>query len=250
MFGAEAAPKLVGDLSGYIPLVSLIGAAVGGMVGQMAGMFVGRRARQAFGAIPPLRALDSAGGVMLGALTGLALCWAVGAVLLYVPGQSELRRMAQESVVVSALTEALPPERVMDAVGRIDPFTAFAGPDVDVAEPDPGDRRVSRMCEPPAFGRSHPRRRLRARRRGLRLDRPARARRHERPRRRGDPVAARRSRRAGTRVRGEVVAFDAANDVALVRADGLDGRPLRLAERGARHRGCAPRLPAERPLSS
>ena len=137
VFGAEAAPKLVGDLSGYIPLVSLIGAAVGGMVGQMAGMFVGRRARQAFAVFPPIRALDSAAGVMLGALTGLALCWAVGAVLLYVPGQSELRRLAQESAVVSALTEALPPERVMDAVGRIDPFTAFAGPDVDVAEPNP-----------------------------------------------------------------------------------------------------------------
>ena len=137
VFGAEAAPKLVGDLSGYIPLVSLIGAAVGGMVGQMAGMFVGRRARQAFAVFPPLRALDSAAGVALGTVTGLALCWAVGAVLLYVPGQSELRRLAQESAVVSALTEALPPERVMNAVGRIDPFTAFAGPDVDVDDPDP-----------------------------------------------------------------------------------------------------------------
>ena len=111
-------------------------------------MFVGRTARQAFWVVPPLRALDSAGGVMLGALTGLALCWAVGAVLLYVPGQSELRRLAQESAVVSALTEAVPPERVMDAVGRIDPFTAFAGPDVDVGRAGPGDRRASRRCAP------------------------------------------------------------------------------------------------------
>ena len=39
-------------------------------------------------------------------------------------------------------------------------------------------------------------------------------------------------RGGGKAVRGEVVAFDAANDVALVRADGLDGRPLRLAEAG------------------
>src|SRR5262245_893384 len=142
VFGAEAAPKLVGDLSGYIPLVALFAAALGGMVGQMAGLFVGSTARQAFSVIPPLRVLDSAGGVLLGALTGLALVWAVGAVFLYVPGQSELRRLAQESAVVSALTEAVPPERVMDAVGRIDPFTAFAGPDVDVGEPDPAIARV------------------------------------------------------------------------------------------------------------
>src|SRR5262245_66103569 len=68
VFGAEAAPKLVGDLSGYIPLVALFAAALGGMVGQMAGLFVGSTARQAFSVIPPLRVLDSAGGVLLGAL--------------------------------------------------------------------------------------------------------------------------------------------------------------------------------------
>ena len=201
------------------------------MVGQMAGVFVGRRARQAFGAIPPLRALDSAGGVMLGALTGLALCWAVGAALLYVPGQSELRRMAQESAVVSALTEALPPERVMDAVGRIDPFTAFAGPDVEVAEPDPA------IAASPAVRA--------ARRSVLRIHGVACGVGVEgsgwivRP---GLVVTNAHvvagiptplvDRGGGNAVRGDVVAFDAANDVALVRADGLDGRPLRLAEAG------------------
>ena len=95
IFGAEAAPKLLGDASGYVPLIALLGAALGGMLGQAAGVFVGRSARRAFSVIPPLRILDSAGGVLLGAVTGLALCWAVGAVLLYVPGQSELRRLAQ-----------------------------------------------------------------------------------------------------------------------------------------------------------
>ena len=231
VFGAEAAPKLVGDLSGYIPLVSLIGAAVGGMVGQMAGVFVGRRARQALGVVPPLRALDSAGGIALGALTGLALCWAVGAVLLYVPGQTELRRLAQESAVVSALTEALPPESVMDAVGRIDPFTAFAGPDVEVAEPDPA---IAALPQVRAAGRSVVR--VRGVACGLGVEgsgwivRP------------GLVVtnahvvagipAPLVDRGGGRGARGEVVAFDAANDVALVRVPQLVGRPLRLAEAG------------------
>jgi S1-C subfamily serine protease len=231
VFGAEAAPKLVGDLSGYIPLVSLIGAAVGGMVGQMAGMFVGRRARQAFGAIPPLRALDSAGGVMLGALTGLALCWAVGAALLYVPGQSELRRMAQESVVVSALTEALPPERVMDAVGRIDPFTAFAGPDVNVAEPDPA---IVALPQVTAAGRSVVR--VTGVACGLGVEGSGWIVRPGLVVTNAHVVAGipepRVDRGSGNAVSGEVVAFDATNDVALVRAEGLAGRPLPLTEAG------------------
>ena len=227
VFGAEAAPKLVGDLSGYIPLVALIGAALGGMLGQTAGIFVGRSARQALSVFAPLRLLDSAGGVVLGALTGLALCWAIGAVLLYVPGQSELRRLAQESAVVSALTEAVPPERVMDAVGRIDPFTSFAGPDVDVAEPNPAIGAV------PAV-RAARRSVVRVRgfacglgiegsgwivRRGLVVTNAHVVAGVEDPRVDGGD---------GNGVEGRVVAFDATNDVALIRVAGLEGRPLRF----------------------
>ena len=47
---------------------------------------------------------------MLGVVTGLALCWAVGAVLLYVPGQTELRHYAQDSAILSTLNQELPPE--------------------------------------------------------------------------------------------------------------------------------------------
>jgi S1-C subfamily serine protease len=233
VFGAEAAPKLVGDLSGYIPLVALVGAAIGGMVGQIAGGFVGRSARSAFSVVPPLRVLDSAGGIALGALTGLALCWAVGAVLLYVPGQSELRRVAQESAIVSALTDAVPPGRVMDAVGRIDPFTSLAGPDVAVDEPDP------RIVDAPGVRAARESVvRLRGFACGLGVE--------------GSGWVVRRGlvvtnahvvagvtaplvdRGSGNALEGRVVAFDAANDVALVRVAELTGRPLRLAsaERG------------------
>jgi len=227
VFGAEAAPKLVGDLSGYIPLVALFAAALGGMIGQMAGLFVGTTARQAFSVVPPLRVIDSAGGVALGALTGLALVWAVGAVFLYVPGQSELRRLAQESAVVSALTEAVPPERVMDAVGRIDPFTAFAGPDVDVGEPNPAIAGVPLVraarnsvvrvqgvaCGLGVEGSGW------IVRRGLVVTN-------------AHVVAGVASpvvdRGKGTGAVGKVVSFDAENDVALIRVDGLKGRPLPL----------------------
>jgi S1-C subfamily serine protease len=201
------------------------------MVGQMAGMFVGRRARQAFAVFPPLRALDSAAGVVLGALTGLALCWAVGAVLLYVPGQSELRRLAQESAVVSALTEAVPPERVMDTVGRIDPFTAFAGPDVAVGEPDPAiaARPGVRAAERSVV-------RLRGVACGLGVEGSGWIVRPGLVVTNAHVVAGIASplvdRRTGDALHGEVVSFDAENDVALVRVQGLTGSPLRFAEAG------------------
>ena len=95
-----------GDASAYVPLVALGGAVRRSDARPDGRRLAGRSARGRSRCVPPLRALDSAGGLVLGAATGLALCWAVGAVLLYVPGQSELRRLAQESRVVSALTEA------------------------------------------------------------------------------------------------------------------------------------------------
>ena len=229
VFGAELAPKLVGDLSGYVPLVALAGAALGGMVGQMVGVFVGRSARNAISVVPPLRVLDTAGGIVLGGLTGLAFCWAVGAVLLYVPGQNELRQLAQESTVVSALTEALPPERVMDAVGRIDPFTAIAGPAVGVAEPEAAIAR-----DPQVRAAQGSVVRVQGVACGLGVEgsgwivRPglvvtnahvvAGV---------GSPVI---DRGDGDARHGRVIAFDAENDVAIVRVPGLDGRPLLLAD--------------------
>jgi S1-C subfamily serine protease len=229
VFGAELAPKIVGDLSGYVPLVALVGAALGGMLGQTAGVYVGRAARQGFSAIPPLRILDTAGGIVLGGLTGLAFCWAVGAVLLYVPGQSELRRLAQESTVVSTLTEALPPERVIDAVGRIDPFTSIAGPSIDVDEPEPAIAR-----DPQVRAARESVVRVRGFACGIGIE--------------GSgwivgrglvvtnahvvagletPVV---DRGDGRGLEGRVVSFDSGNDIAIVRVPGLKGRPLGLAE--------------------
>ncbi len=137
VIGARLAPALLGDAaSRYQPLVALGGAMVLATVGQACGVLAGRWLRGAL-SLAPLRALDNAGGLVLGGVTGLALCWAVGAVLLYVPGQTELRRHAQDSAILSTLNRELPPERVMGALSRIDSLAAIAGPAANVAAPDP-----------------------------------------------------------------------------------------------------------------
>ncbi len=229
LVGARLAPEIVGDASPYVPLVALGGAAIGGMLGQMSGAFVGRSARGLISILPPLRWLDSAGGSALGLCTGLAICWVVGATLLYLPGQTEARRLAQESRVVSALTQALPPATVMDTVVRIDPFAAIVGPAAGVAAPDPGIVRVAavRAARPSVV-------RITGYACGLGIE--------------GSgwivgpglvvtnahvvagidrPTVDRRGRRS---YEGRVVSFDAHNDVAILRVPGLAGAPLPLAD--------------------
>jgi S1-C subfamily serine protease len=229
LIGARFAPEIVGDASPYVPLVALGGAAIGGMLGQIAGAFLGRSARGLISILPPLRWLDSAGGSALGICTGLAICWVVGAMLLYLPGQTEARRLAQESRLVSALTGALPPATVMDAVERIDPFAAIVGPAAGVAAPDPSIVNVAaiRAARPSIV-------RVTGYACGLGVegsgwivgpglvvtnahvvagvDRPS---------------VDRRDRHSYD---ARVVSFDAHNDVAILRVPGLTGRPLRLAD--------------------
>ena len=136
--GARLAPQLLtgGSNSPYTPLAGLAGAAFGAVLFETAGAFLGGMARGAL-PLPPLRALDSAGGFVLGAAAGLALVWVVGASALLIPGQKDLRRAAQQSLVLQRLYAALPPSSVMKILARVDPFPSIAGPLAPVDPPDP-----------------------------------------------------------------------------------------------------------------
>ena len=136
--GARLAPQLLtgGSSSPYTPLAGLAGAAFGAVLFETLGAFLGGMARGAL-PLPPLRALDSAGGFLLGAAAGLALVWVVGASALLIPGQKDLRRAAQQSLVLQRLYSALPPSSVMKILARVDPFPSIAGPLAPVAPPDP-----------------------------------------------------------------------------------------------------------------
>lgn len=138
VIGARVGSDVLGaERSRWLPLAALAGAVLLAAVGQSVGVMLGRHLRRGLLVIPPLRVFDSVGGSMLGAVTGLAVCWVAGAVLLYVPGQTELRRYAQESRILSTLNRELPPARLLDTLARVDPFAALAGPDAGVGPPDP-----------------------------------------------------------------------------------------------------------------
>jgi S1-C subfamily serine protease len=138
VLGARLAPSvLAGDQSPYTPLVALGGAAVGAIVLQTVGSIAGNAVRRSLRVLPPLRALDSLGGLAVGGAAGLAVVWVLGAAALHFPGQTALRRGAQRSVVLQRLNGIVPPDRLMEAIQRVDPFPTIAGPLAPVQPPDP-----------------------------------------------------------------------------------------------------------------
>lgn len=140
-FGARLAPAILSDGSPYIPVVALGGAILlGTLMRGVAGLLAGAL-RTSLGVIPGMRLLDRFAGLVLGLVAGVFLCWAVGAVLLYVPGETELRRSVQRSTILSEINEVFPPERLLEELERVDPIGVFLGPPAIVPPPDRGIAR-------------------------------------------------------------------------------------------------------------
>jgi len=227
--GARIAPTLLDDGSPYAPLIAL-GAAVtaGSLLSSLAGI-LGMTLRASMGAIPGLRTLDSLAGGLLGLVAGVFLSWTVGAVLLYLPGQSELRRAVQESTILSRINEEFPPERLLETLERVDPLGVVVGPPAVVPPPN---NALTRDSDVIAASRSVVRVTGFACglgvegsgwivRRGLVVTNAHVVAGIEQPR---------VDRRDGPGHTATVVGFDPKNDLAVLRVPGLRGRPLPLAE--------------------
>ena len=231
--GARLAPLILTDGSPYVPVVSLacavlLGTLMRGLAAMLAGVL-----RASIGVIPGMRLLDRFAGLVLGLVAGVFLCWAIGAVLLYVPGETELRRSVQRSTILSEINDVFPPERLLEELERVDPIGVFLGPPAIVAPPEKGlakdpdvvraSKSVVRVtgiaCGLGVEGSGW------VVRRGLvvtnahvvaGIDRP-----------RVDTAG-------GRAFTSTVVAFDVTNDIAVLRVRGLGARPLPAAgpERG------------------
>lgn len=141
VIGSRLAPRLFeqGSHSPYTPLVALGGALAGALVLQGVASIAGSFARGGLSVVPPLRVLDSIGGLVAGLALGLAAVWVAGAALLQLPGQTTLRRDVQSSEILRRVNEVAPPGQLLRAFARFDPFEQIVGP----APPSiPPDRRV------------------------------------------------------------------------------------------------------------
>ena len=232
--GSRIAPEFLQEGSAYGPLVALAGAIIGGTFFRGLAAILGGSLRAGLSAVPGLRALDSLAGVGLGAIAGVVLCWAVGAVLLYLPGQEDFRRAIQESTILSRINEEFPPDRLLETLGRVDPLGVFVGPPAVVPPPDSALAR-----DPDVIAASNSVVRITGTACGLRIEGSGWI---VRPRlvvTNAHVVAGidqpRVDRGEGPARAATVVAFDERHDLAILRVPGLAGRPLGFAEpqRGA-----------------
>jgi S1-C subfamily serine protease len=231
VIGARIAPVVLsgGAHSPYAPLVGLGGAVIGAAVlealGSMAGSFFRSGMR-----FPPLRALDTAGGLVLGAAAGLALVWVFGAAALLLPGQRSLRESAQRSELLRRLNDIVPPERLLNALARVDPFPSIAGPAIPVEPPTAAvvNNPIVRAAAPSVV-------RVLGTACGLGISGSGWVAAPGIVVTAAHVVAGERTTYVvpvGSRVRlqAEAVAFDPRNDLAVLRAPGLAAAPLRLAD--------------------
>jgi uncharacterized membrane protein required for colicin V production len=142
--GTRLGPLLLGkgSASPYAPAFGLVGALMAGAIlaGGLEG--VGWRLRRTL-IFPGLGVLDGALGALLSAAVGLAIVWIVAAVAAQTPGQTQLRADVQRSAILRGLNEVLPPSGpILDALARLDPLPAIAGPSPDVAPPLPAVARA------------------------------------------------------------------------------------------------------------
>ena len=243
--GARLAPAVLSDGSPYAPLIALGAALLAGTFLSGLAEMLGVTLRSTLGAVPGLRAVDSVAGGLLGAAAGVVLCWALGAVLLYLPGQSSLREAVQESAILSRINEEFPPERLLETLERVDPIGVLVGPPAEVPPPDTKltrDADVRRAAESVV--------RITGTACGLGVE--------------GSGWIVRRGwvvtnahviagidrprvdRRDENDLTSAVMAIDVKNDLAVLRVPGLRGRPLRFAEPETRSPGRAHGLPRER----
>ena len=115
VLGARIAPHILpgGEDSHYTAVIGLAGAFIGASVLQTAGSAVGGMFRTTLRLTPPLRLVDSLGGLAAGAMWGLVLAWVVGAAVLELPGHSRWHRDARRSQVLHRLNEVVPPREVL-----------------------------------------------------------------------------------------------------------------------------------------
>jgi S1-C subfamily serine protease len=229
-FGAKLAPELLpGSESAYTPLVALGGAVALGFLLQSVAAMAGNAIRSSLFVLPPLRVLDSAGGLVIGAAAGAAIVWVAGAVALHMPGQVQLREEVQRSRILGELNARVPPSRLLDAIARVDPFSAILGPVPRVAPPDPAllNSAGVRLASPSVF-------RIIGTACGLGIEGSGWVAAPNLIVTNAHVVAGMKDARVdqndGESRDANVVAFDPRNDIAVLRVAGLGAPPLRLVD--------------------
>jgi S1-C subfamily serine protease len=137
--GTRIGPLLLprGSSSPYAPAFGLFGALLAGAILASGLEGIGMRLRRAL-IVPGLGLLDGLLGAALGAALGLGIVWILAAVAAQAPSASRLRADIQRSEILRELNVLLPPSGpILNALARLDPLPQVSGPSPDVAPPAP-----------------------------------------------------------------------------------------------------------------
>jgi S1-C subfamily serine protease len=137
--GTRVGPLLLpqGSSSPYAPAFGLIGALLAGAILATGLEGLGLRLRRAL-LVPGLGAIDGVLGAALGAALGLGMVWILAAVAAQAPSQGQLRADIQRSVILRELNQLLPPTGpILNALARLDPLPQVSGPKPNVPPPVP-----------------------------------------------------------------------------------------------------------------
>jgi uncharacterized membrane protein required for colicin V production len=144
LVGTRVGPLLLkdGSASPYAPAFGLMGALIAGAILASGLEGVGWRLRSAVH-VTPIGVLDGVLGGLLSACLALGVVWIGAAVALQAPGNASLRADIQHSVILSKLNELLPPSgALLNALARFDPLPSIAGPGPDLPAPTPAIARA------------------------------------------------------------------------------------------------------------
>jgi S1-C subfamily serine protease len=230
--GSRLAPSLLPDgrESVWLPLVALAAAIVGALLAQAVLLRLAAPIRRRV-VREPLRRVDQAGGLLVGASIGLALAWLAGAVALYQPGDrgAVIREEVQRSSILSAALRVVPPDQLLGALARIDPFPVIPLPAAALPPPD-----QSVLQNPVALRARGSVVQVRGRACGLVKQGSGWVVRDDLVATNAHVVAGQDDTSltvpGGASLAAEPVYVDVGDDVALLRVPGLDLRPLRLGD--------------------
>lgn len=219
-----------GSQSPYAPLFALLGAMAGGLILASILETAGHGLRRRLTLAPGLGVVDGVGGAALAGAVALGLAWLAGNVVLQKPPTREWRDAVQRSSILRALNGALPPSgAILNALARFDPVPRIDGPPADVPAPraaiarDPDIRAAARgvvKIQGTACG-------LGVEGSGW-IAAPGIVVTNAHVVAGQDDTTA-QLEGTGPQLAARAVAYDARNDIAVLRVSGLGGRPLRLA---------------------
>jgi S1-C subfamily serine protease len=151
--GTRLAPLLLseGSSSPYAPAFGLVGALLAGAILASGLEGLGFAVRRAI-VLPGAGLLDGLLGAVLGAALALGIVWIAAAVAAQAPSEADLRQDIQRSAILRELNALLPPSGpILNALARLDPLPAVAGPSPDVTAPP---SRISHAPDVRVAGRS------------------------------------------------------------------------------------------------